>query len=405
MAQKEIVVLGAGYAGIRATQDLTKLFRHDSDYKITLINKHNYHQFITEIHKPAAGTESAERTRLPIGDLIDESRVEFIKGTVTQIKPEENKLIFEDGKEKKYDYLVIGIGADPEFFNIPGLDGHKLTIRSVNSARLIRTHIEKMLAEGKEQPAQTRKAYWTFVVVGGGMTGIEFAGELSEIKPKLARDFDVPADEIRIVNIEALPDILCGSDPDLCAHARQVLESKGVELVTNKAVAKITDDAIELKDGTTIPSKTVVWSAGVRGNRILEQSGLETAGRGRVVVDEHLRSKQYPNVFAAGDNAFFLNPKTGKPAGPNAHNAIDMGAVSAKNIYNLEKGKKLVEFEEEYLGSATSLGGRAGIADMGKMRFRGLPATLFKEVINLKYVFSIGGVPLTVKRLLGHLRK
>ncbi|MBO8126587.1 MAG: NAD(P)/FAD-dependent oxidoreductase [Firmicutes bacterium] len=405
MAKKEIVVLGAGYAGIRATQDLAKLFRREPDYQVTLINKHNYHQFITEIHKPAAGTASVEHARIPIFDLIDESRVNFIKATVTKIVPEENRLIFEDGQEKTYDYLLIGLGADPEFFNIPGLADHKLTLRSVNAARLIRTHIEKMMAEGKEQPADKRKAYWTFVIVGGGMTGIEFAGELAEIMPKLCREYDVPLEETKIYIIEALPNILCDVDDDLCKHAQSVLEAKGVEFIIGRPVAKIEEDAVYLKDGEVIRSKTVVWSAGVRGNRILDESNLPTAGRGRVVVDQYLRVKDHLNIFAAGDCAYAVNPKTGKPAAPNAHNAIDMGAVAARNIYNLEKGKDLEPFEEKYLGSATSLGGRSGIADVGKLKFKGLPATIFKEMINVKYVHSIGGVPLVIRRLLGHLRK
>ncbi len=404
MEQKEIVILGAGYAGIRAAQDLTKLFRRNSEYRLILINKHNYHQFITEIHKPAAGTCSADFARIPISDLIDEDRVDFIKGTITQIKPEDNLLIFEDGQEQSYDYLIVGFGADPEFFNIPGLEGHKLTLRSVNSARLIRTHIEKMFAEGKQQPPEIRQAYWTIIVVGGGMTGIEFAGELGEIKPKLAKEYDVPLEQIRIINIEALPNILNEADPELVAHARSVLEQKGVEIITGRPVAKFEDNQIFLQDGEVIPSMTVVWSAGIRGNRILEDSALETAGRGRVVVDQFLRTKQYPNVFAAGDCAYCIDPETGKPAAPNAHNAIDMGAVCAKNIYNLEHGNELVPFKEVYLGSATSLGGAAGIADMGKFRFKGVPATVFKEMINVKYVFSIGGVPLVVRRILGHFR-
>ncbi len=405
MAPKRIVVLGAGYAGIRCVQDLTRLFRRDPAYKIILVNKHNYHQFITEIHKPAAGTASVERTRLPISQLIDANQVEFIKATVTRVNTEEGSLVCEDGRKIKYDYLVVGLGADPEFFGIPGLEEHKLVLRSVNSARLIRAHIEKKLAEGKQQSAEERHKYWTFVVVGGGMTGIEFAGELSEIKPKLAKEYDVPEDEIQIVTIEALPSILCDTDPELCKHATKVLQGKGVKIITDRAVAEINDDYVKLKDGEVIPAKTVVWSAGIRGNRILEESGLLTAGRGRVVVDQFLRSEEYPNIYAVGDCAYCINPKTGKPAGPNAHNAIDMGAVAAKNIYNLEKGKQLVPFEEVYLGSATSLGGRSGIADMGKMRFKGVPATIFKEMINVKYVHSIGGIPLVIKRLLGHVQE
>ncbi len=405
MAQKQIVILGAGYAGIRAVQDLTKLFRRNPEYRLILINKHNYHQFITEIHKPAAGTCPAEFARIPISHLIDEDRVEFIKATVTQIKPEENLILFEDGRTQSYDYLIVGLGADPEFYNIPGLEGHRLTLRSVNAARLIRAHIEKMFAEGKQAPPEERPAYWTVIIVGGGMTGIEFAGELAEMKPRLAKEYDVPLEKIRIINIEALPNILSEADPELVAHARKVLEEKGVEIITGRPVAKFADNKIYLKDGEVIPSMTVVWSAGIRGNRILEESALETAGRGRVVVDQYLRTKQYPNVFAAGDCAYCINPETGKPAAPNAHNAIDMGAVCAKNIYNLEHGKELVPFKEVYLGSATSLGGTAGIADMGKLRFKGVPATVFKEMINVKYVFSIGGVPLVMRRLLGHLRK
>jgi len=387
-----IVILGAGYGGIMAATRLQKELNYN-EADVTLVNKHDYHYLTTHLHMPAAGTESAKHVKINILSLIDEFKIDFVKSTVLQIKPNEQKVILSDGT-LSYDYLVIGLGGETETFGIPGLKEYALNIRSVNTVNLIREHIEYMFARYKGEPHRTD--YLTFVVGGAGFTGIEFVGELVDRMPKLCKQFNVDPSLVKIYNVEAAPTALPGFDPSLVEYAMESLKRRGVIFKLGLPVKECTPEGVLLANGEFIKSQTVVWTGGVRGNRLVEEAGFETS-RGRVMVDPYLRTKEKDNVYVVGDCAIVLNPE-GRPYPPTAQIAMQQGETVAANLVSVIRGEKQKEFVPNLKGTIASLGRRDGIGIVFKYKVKGLAAVLMKKITDLRYLYLLGGIPLVLRK-------
>ncbi|PYZ95719.1 FAD-dependent oxidoreductase [Alteribacter lacisalsi] len=390
-----IVILGAGYAGIMTASRLTKAgMHHEAD--ITLVNKHNYHYQTTWLHEPAAGTLHHDKTRMKIENVIDTNKVNFVKGAVKTIDREGKKVLLENG-ELEYDYLVVGLGSVPETFGIPGVQEHAFAIRSVNSVRLIREHIEYKFASYNNED-EKHDEYLTFVVAGAGFTGIEFVGELSERVPELCEEYDIDRDKVRIVSVEAAPTALPGFDEELVEYAMNLLESRGVEFKINTPIKEVTENGVLLDDGEEIKSHTVVWTTGVRGNPIIENSGFE-AMRGRVKVEKDLRAPDHDDVFIIGDCSLIINEEINRPYPPTAQIAIQQAYTCAGNLKHLVTGKGEMEaFEPDIKGTVASLGGKEAIGLVGSKKVYGGSASAVKKMIDNRYLFMLGGMPLVLKK-------
>ncbi|MDP5272578.1 NAD(P)/FAD-dependent oxidoreductase [Chengkuizengella axinellae] len=387
-----IVIVGAGYGGIVTSIRLQKELNYN-EADVTLINKHDYHYITTHLHMPAAGTDDPKNARVDISKLIDEFKVDFIKSTVVEINSEEKKVILEDGAVS-YDYLVIGLGGEPETFGIPGLKEYALSIRSINSVNYIREHIEYMFAKYKND--ESRKDYLTFVVGGSGFTGIEFVGELADRLPKLCNEFNVDPSLVRIINVEAAPTALPGFDPDLVKYAMDVLTEKGVEFMISTPIKECTPDGVILATGEEIKSQTVVWTGGIRGNSLVENAGFE-AVRGRVKVDEYLRAPGFDDVFIIGDCSVMFK-EDGKPYPPTAQIAMQQGATCAYNLAASIRGDKLKAFKPQIKGTVASLGKGEAIGVVGEKKIKGYTAAIMKKIIDIRYLYIIGGIPLVLKK-------
>jgi NADH dehydrogenase len=388
----KIVILGAGYGGIGTALRLQKELNYN-EADVTLVNKHDYHYITTHLHMPAAGTDDPENARVNILKLIDDSKVDFVKSTVTQIIPQEKKVILEDGS-LSYDYLVIGLGGEPETFGIPGLKEYAMNIRSINSVRLIREHIEYQFAKYKREPHRTD--YLTFVVGGAGFTGIEFVGELADRVPQLCKEFDVNPELVKIYNIEAAPTALPGFDPELVDYAMNVLRNKGVEFKIATAIKECTPEGVILATGEEIKSATVIWTGGIRGNHLLEEAGFETM-RGRIKVDEYLRAPGYDHVFVLGDCSIVMSPE-GRPYPPTAQISMQQAVVCAYNLAASIRGTALKTFEYHSKGTVASLGKGEAIGIVGSRKLKGGVAALMKKIIDMRYLYIIGGIPLVIKK-------
>ncbi|MBO8141961.1 MAG: FAD-dependent oxidoreductase [Firmicutes bacterium] len=246
----KIRVLGAGYAGVRAALDLARRFRGRRDVRISLINQDGYHQLVTELHRPAAGSVTGRALAIPLRDIFAGTGVELIRGTVTDIRWTAHQFVLDRERVFRYDRLVVALGSEPEYFSIPGMAEHSLTIRSLNSAGVIRRHIASMFREAAGLPSvRDRRPYLTVVVAGGGFTGVEFAGELADRVRGLARRTGAPAREVRIITVEAAPDILPGFDDPLVEAAVDTLVRKGVSLMMGVPIAAVERGAVVLQDG------------------------------------------------------------------------------------------------------------------------------------------------------------
>jgi NADH:ubiquinone reductase (H+-translocating) len=394
MSTPKILILGAGYGGLLTTLKLQKKLNYN-EAEITLVNKHNYHYITTWLHEPAAGTASADHARVNLDQIIDMNKVNFVKGTVQSIQPEEQTVTLESGEVLSYDYLVIGLGSEPETFGIQGLKEHAFSIRSINAVRQIREHIEYMFAKYKNEPERTD--YLTFVVGGAGFTGIEFCGELADRVPELCQEFDVDPELVKIYCIEAAPTALPGFDPELVNYAMDVLNRKGIEFKIGTPIKECTENGVLLANGEEIKSKTVVWAAGVRGNSIVEKSGFEVM-RGRVKVDEYLRAPGYENVFVVGDCALIFNAE-GRPYPPTAQIAVQEGECLGDNLAALIRGEVMQPFVPALQGTLASLGKGEGIGMVGSKKLFGSTAALMKKASDLRYLWKIGGVGLAMKKV------
>ncbi|MEJ8545945.1 NAD(P)/FAD-dependent oxidoreductase [Brevibacillus borstelensis] len=394
MSTPKILILGAGYGGLMTTLHLQKKLNYN-EAEITLVNKHNYHYITTWLHEPAAGTAPADHARVPLDQIIDMNKINFVKDTVQSIQPEERTVTLDSGNVLSYDYLVIGLGSDPETFGIEGLKEYAFSIRSINAVRQIREHIEYMFAKYKNEPHRTD--YLTFVVGGAGFTGIEFSGELADRIPELCREFDVDPSLVKIYNIEAAPTALPGFDPELVSYAVDILQKKGVEFMIGTAIKQCTPEGVVLANGEEIKSATVVWAAGVRGNSVVEKSGFEVM-RGRVKVDEYLRAPGYENVFIVGDCALIFNDE-GRPYPPTAQIAVQEGEALGDNLAALVRGEVMMPFKPALQGSLASLGKGEGIGMVGTKKLFGTSAALMKKASDLRYLYKIGGVGLALKKV------
>lgn len=392
MSTPRIVILGAGYGGLVTAIKLQKQLNYN-EAEVTLVNKHDYHYITTHLHMPAAGTDDPENARVSITKLIDSTKINFIKDTVVEIKPDSKKVILE-GSELSYDYLVIGLGSNPETFGIVGLEKYAFSIRSINSVRLIREHIEYQFARYKNEPE--REDYLTFIVGGAGFTGIEFVGELADRIPELCEKYDVERSKVRIVNIEAAPTVLPGFDPELVSYGVRVLEGKGVEFKIQTAIKECSPEGVVLANGEVIKSATVVWTGGVRGNRLVEEAGFEGV-RGRVKVDEFLRVPGREEVYIVGDCSVVFNDQ-GRPYPPTAQIATQQGEVCAHNLVSSIRNDKLEKFVPEIRGVVASLGKGEAIGLVFEKKLTGGLAALMKKVIDMRYLYIIGGISLVLRK-------
>jgi len=388
----KIVILGAGYGGILTALRLQKELNYN-EADVTLVNKHDYHYFTTHLHMPAAGTDKPENARVNISKLIDEFKIDFVKSTVVQIRPQDKKIILEDGT-LSYDYLVISLGGEPETFGIPGLADHSMNIRSINSVRLIREHIEYQFARYKREPH--RLDYLTFIVGGAGFTGIEFVGELSDRIPELCKFYDVDPALVKIYNIEAAPTALPGFDPELVEYAMDVLTKKGVTFRLGTPIKECTSEGVVIGEGEEIKSATVIWTGGIRGNRLIEEAGFETM-RGRVKVDEYLRCPGTDNIYVLGDNSLVFNEE-GRPYPPTAQIAMQQGVACAHNLTASIRNQSMTKFEFSNKGTVASLGKREAIGLAFGKKYTGRKAAWIKKLIDIRYLFIIGGIPLVLKK-------
>lgn len=389
----KIVILGAGYGGIIAAMRLQKTLNYN-EADVTLVNKHDYHYITTHLHMPAAGTDDPNNARVNIAKLIDESKINFLKASVTEIRKDEKKVILEEG-ELHYDYLIIGLGGETETFGIPGMLENALSIRSINSSHLIREHIEYQFARYKRDPE--REELLTFIVGGAGFTGIEFVAELADRVPSLCAKFDIPTDKIKIYSVEAAPSIMPGFDAELVEYAKKVLEDKGIIFKIGIAIKEVSPDQVVLGNDEVIPTATVVWTGGIRGCRIVEDAGFETM-RGRVKVDEFLRAPGQEDVFIIGDLSLFFNPE-GRPYPPTAQIAMQQGTVCADNVVASIRNSELKTFVPSIKGVVASLGKGEAIGVVGNIKLTGKKAAYLKKIVDARWLFILGGLPLVLKKM------
>ncbi|TMA70225.1 MAG: NAD(P)/FAD-dependent oxidoreductase [Deltaproteobacteria bacterium] len=374
-----VVVLGAGFAGLRAVRRLAR-----AGVRVLWVDGRNYHCFLPLLYQVAIAGLEPQEIAYPARSILRRlPSAEFRLARVVAGDPAARTLLTATGDRLAYDYLIVATGGVAEYFGIPGAREAALRLYDLEDARLLRNHVLRVLeqAEALDDPA-ARAALLTFVIVGGGPTGVEMAGALAEFRRHVVpRDYrNVEPHAVRIVLLEAGPELLSPFVPHLRARARRDLLECGVEVRTGAKVTRITEERVELASGETIAARTAIWAAGIRAAPVSAHLGLPTGRSGRVRVDPTLRVPGYPHVFAAGDVAVVDGAERLPQV---AQVAIQQGEHAAENVLRSLRGEPCLPFRYRDKGSLATIGRSRAVAMIGRLQVAGRLAWLLWLVVHL----------------------
>ena len=385
-----VVIIGGGFSGLSAARRL----KH-APVEVTLIDRCNYHLFQPLLYQVATGALSPANIASPLRNILKRQKnTRVLLAEATEIDVANRRVILSDGAVD-YDTLVVATGASHQYFGHPEWEQFAPGLKTVEDATDMRRRILLAFETAEREPDPEKvPALLTFVIVGGGPTGAELAGALGEIaNDTLRRDFrKIDPSQAHIVLVEGTDRVLPAYPPALSDAARKMLERLGVTVRTGAFVTDIRENSVTVREGDrveTIPTRTVLWAAGVLGSplgRMLSESaGAKFDKAGRVVVEPDLTLAGHPEIFVIGDLANFSH-QTGAPLPGVAQPAIQAGRYVARVIESRLRGKSVKPFHYQDKGNLATLGRGAAIADINGLHLSGLPAWLIWIFIHLLYI-------------------
>lgn len=380
-----IVVVGSGFGGIK----LCKLLARE-EVEVTLVDRHNFHLFQPLLYQVSTSVLSVDEIAYPTRSFFRENKnINFFMAKAKGVDQERNVLLTNHG-EISYDYLVLAAGATTNFFGMKPVEENAYGMKTIQEAIAIRNHVihEFERADKPYRTPEERKQKLTFVIVGGGPTGIEEAGAISELVEVLKKEFHhLDFSDVSIKLIEATGHVLPMITPDLQEYTVKTLREKGVEVMLNTQVVDYDGKVLTLKSGEKIPTSTVIWAAGVRAVDFIKDCGGECARDGRIWVEENLLVKgaAHGNVFAIGDCAAFMHGDMQRPLPTVAPVATQEAAVCCQNILKLIRGEtKLTKFKYKDLGAMATIGRGKAVVNSPKMTgFIAWVAWMFVHLLRL----------------------
>jgi len=368
-----VVIIGAGFGGMEVARKLAK-----APVTITLIDKHNYHLFQPLLYQVAIAGLVPSQIAYPLRTIFRKQKnISFQMGEVTAIDFD-SRYVKTNGSVIAYDYLVLAVGGQTNFFGNQSVEQNGFQLKSIESAITLRNHLLKIFEQAdREADPDQRKALLTFVVVGGGPTGVETAGALAElIIHVMAKDYPhMDLKDVRVLLLEAGPSVMASYPPELKQATNKLLENKKVEILVNTKLAGYNGRTVTLGDGGQINTHTLIWTAGVRAAGMLDSLKVEQAGAGRVRVAGSLQIKDHAEVFVIGDAAYFENGN-GQPLPMLSTVAIQQGKLTAQNIQKIVKGEKPEAFHYKDPGLLATIGRNAAVARIWGFSFSGFIAWL-----------------------------
>jgi NADH dehydrogenase len=378
---KQVVIVGAGFAGLNAAKRLRDL----DGVAITLIDRENHHLFQPLLYQVAMAALSPADIAVPIRTMFTTAKnVRVVKTCVRQVDTAARKVITDTG-EFVYDYLLLACGARHAYFGHEEWEPFAPGLKTLPQATEIRRRVlETFEAAEKETDFEARRRFLTFVVVGGGPTGVELAGAIGEMsRYTLAKDFrHIDPRQTRVILVEAGKRILPSFDERLAARAMRDLESLGVQTWTGAPVTEINAEGVSIGD-EKVAAATVLWAAGVRASELgksLPDATLDRAGR--VEVDAYLNIPQHPEVFVAGDMARCIDANGVQLPGV-ALVAQQQGAYFAETIRAELRGKPRKPFSYQDYGQMATIGRSRAISEFGRLKLTGLPAWWFWLLVHI----------------------
>ncbi|MCI2766554.1 NAD(P)/FAD-dependent oxidoreductase [Staphylococcus warneri] len=399
MAQerKKVLVLGAGYAGLQTVTKLQKELSAE-EAEITLINKNDYHYEATWLHEASAGTINYEDLLYPVESVLKKDKVNFVTAEVTKIDRNAKKVETDKGIYD-FDILVVALGFVSETFGIDGMKDHAFQIENVLTTRQLSRHIEDKFANYAASKEKDDKDL-SILVGGAGFTGIEFLGELTDRIPELCSKYGIDQNKVKITCVEAAPKMLPMFSDDLVNHAVNYLENRGVEFKIATPIVACNEKGFVVEvngEKQQLEAGTSVWTAGVRGSHLMEES-FEGVKRGRIVTNQDLTIAGHDDIFVIGDVSAFIPAGEERPLPTTAQIAMQQGEHVAKNIKHILNGEAKEEFEYVDRGTVCSLGSHDGVGIVYGKDITGKKAAFMKKVIDTRAVFKISGVGLAFKK-------
>lgn len=358
----KVVVVGAGFGGLEAARRMA-----DMDVAVTVVDQRNHHTFQPLLYQVAtAGLDSDDICYATRGIFHRQANASALKARIDGVDLENQVVTTEHGDPILYDYLVLALGAVTADFNIPGVSEHAFGLKSAAEATKIRNQVLDHFEEAsRKSEAADRRGLMTVVIVGGGPTGVEMAGGFAELFTRvLKRDFpELNDNKAQVVLIEAQDRLLSTFAGRLGKKAEARLRKMGVEVKLGAQVSNVTPDAVALRDGSVIQTKTVVWAAGVKAHPLAAKMGLATDRSGRVLVDGSLRLQSAKNVFVIGDLASTADAE-GVLLPQVAPVAVQGGRHVAKAIQAILDGDSVPKFSYRDRGSMATIGRNAAVVEL-----------------------------------------
>lgn len=380
MSEPHVVILGGGFGGLYAAKALKRV-----PVRLTLLDRHNYHLFQPLLYQVATAALNPSDIAYPIRAIFSHQKnTNVILGEATAIDLAKKLIKLADG-EVAYDYLIVATGATHSYFGHQEWEIAAPGLKSIEDALEIRRRVLLAFeAAERETDPDVQKAWLTFVIVGGGPTGVELAGALTEIaRHTMIRDFRrIDPSQARVILVEGKDRVLPSYPPDLSRKAEKQLRELGVEVITNGMVTSVDEDRVRIGD-TLMHAHTVLWAAGVQASPLARSLGVPLDRAGRVLVNDDLTVPGHPEVFVIGDLAALKVPVPGvAPA------AMQEGTHAARNIERALGGQPLRRFEYWDKGSLATIGRAAGVAEFGRIHVSGFLAWFLWLTIHVFFLIG-----------------
>jgi len=377
-----VLILGGGFAGVGAAQKLK-----DADAEVVLVDKHDYHTFQPLLYQLATGLLEETAVGHSLRDLLhDQENTTVHQDVVSAIDLGAREVRFEQLAPLSYDFLVLGMGAEVNFFGTEGAAEHAFPMYTLSDAMRLKDHVLERWEAADRDPSLVEDGALNIVVVGGGPTGVETAGALAELyRADFARDYrGISAEQSRIVLVEAGPEIFSMFKPNLREYAQKALEKRTVELMTGVAVGSVAPTRVTLKTGDVLNAHTLVWGAGLQGNLLVQSLGLELERGNRIGVGPELNPPDHPEVFAVGDIAAITDQKTGQVLPQLGSVALQSGHHAGETIARRLASKKTKPFAYKDKGTMATIGRGAAVVQMlGGKTMKGFKAQVAWGTVHL----------------------
>jgi NADH dehydrogenase len=404
--KKKVLILGAGAAGLGVALELKKASAGIPALEVTLVDQRNYHHPLPFIWHVMSGSVEPGHISFPLHALLRrrsaEGPVTFRQSRVQGIDVEK-KVVSTDTGKLKWDYLVVALGSTTNFFGMADVEENSLSFKSLRDAVDIHNHIlDNYEAALLERNEQRQRELLTFVVVGGGPSGIELAAAIQDfVRKALVRDYPSLMPQTRVLLVEAQDALLSGFGAKMSELAISRMRSRGIEVLLKTRISKTWSAGVQTADGQTIPTRTVIWVAGVKPVDVVEPLPFEKAKGGRIVVNQYMEVPESPGVYVLGDCAYLLHENGSVPYPPTQQVAMRQGPACARNIVRAMRGQDQRPFRYKFKGQVIYMGRNVVVAQLGNRVFDGFAAALLRRVYYLWIFISYLGLPTGFRRKLG----